>query len=63
VSLQQATLVNYFAQMLLFYINLYSPKKTAATQKTQQRKHKYKQSETNDHILVIFNRYCSQWRI
>jgi len=30
--------------------NLYSPQKTVVTQKTQQRKHKYKQSENNDQV-------------
>jgi len=32
----------------ILYINLYSPKKTVAHKKTQQRKHKYKQSENSE---------------
>jgi len=30
--------------------NLYSPQKNGSNTKTQQRKHKYKQSENNDQV-------------
>jgi len=42
-------LLYLFIYFVLPYINLYSPKNGSNT-KTQQYKHKYKQSENNDQV-------------
>ena len=48
----------FCTDVVILYKSLFTEKNGSNTKK-QQRKHKYKQSETNDHILVVFNRYCS----
>jgi len=44
-------------ELAITYINLYSPKKTVVTQKLQNRKHVYKQSENNDQV------HHSSWQL